>query len=174
MSTAKGYSIWLIPSEEIHDELSGLLHRLSQQFNSPIFEPHITLIPGIEEPIEIIKRKTKQLANNCGYFTIEFSNFGFSDEYFKSLYLNVKYSEELFRAYDEANKIFDRLNSPPFHPHLSLFYGNMNQNEKDKIILENRNLLDISFEVKQLNLYSTKGFSSDWFRIDHSELKTKT
>ncbi len=173
MLTAKGYSIWLMPRGKTYDDLSDLLRRLSRQFNSPTFEPHITLISGLEESIEEVKVKTKQLANNCGSSTIEFSNFGFSGEYFKSLYLNVKYSEELFTAYDETNKIFDRLNPPPFQPHLSLFYGNMNQNEKDKIILENKNLLDISFEVNQLNLYSTKGFSSDWFRIDHFELKMK-
>lgn len=173
MLAAKGYSIWLIPSEKVYDKLSNLIRLLSQQFNSPIFEPHITLISGIEETIETVKLKTKQLSNNCGAFTIEFSHFGFSDEYFKSLYLKVKYSKELFTTYDEANKIFDRLNPLPFQPHLSLFYGSLSQNEKDKIIFENQNLLGISFEVNHLNLYSTKGFSSDWFRIDHFELKMK-
>jgi len=60
--TAKGYALWLMPSGDSYEILAQTILRLSRQYSTPFFEPHVTLLGGLLEPEEAVLSKTRQLA----------------------------------------------------------------------------------------------------------------
>jgi len=47
MSKAKGYSLWLMPTEEVYDGLNTIISQLSRKYSTQYFKPHVTLIGEI-------------------------------------------------------------------------------------------------------------------------------
>ena len=39
-------SFWLTPEEEDRDFFQGLINQLANQYNAPVFEPHVTIYSG--------------------------------------------------------------------------------------------------------------------------------
>ena len=42
-----GISLWLMPKGQILSELQDIIETQSKVFNSPVFEPHVTLVAGL-------------------------------------------------------------------------------------------------------------------------------
>ena len=48
------YSIWAIPPDPINSKLRDIIRNLSNDFNGPIFEPHMTILGNIELDLQQI------------------------------------------------------------------------------------------------------------------------
>lgn len=54
---SKGYSLWLMPREELYHKFANLIKKLAKKYNAPKFEPHITLLGQIfQSEKEVLKR----------------------------------------------------------------------------------------------------------------------
>lgn len=49
---ARGVSLWLMPEGEAGRRLGALIDRLAARLGTPAFPPHVTLLPGIERPVD--------------------------------------------------------------------------------------------------------------------------
>ncbi len=169
MAKATGYSLWLMPSGDVYDKLTEIISRLSKMYSTPVFEPHITLIGGIEVSEEEIISKTSELASIIKPFEIRLDKMDMLDEYFKCLFVRIE-PESIMKANMKARKIFNRENDKKYMSHLSLMYGNLSAETKEKIIAEIGNIFNIVFEVKSIYIFSTKGEPKDWHRIKEISL----
>ena len=162
MSRAKGYSIWLIPDGKAGEVLSTIINRFSKKYNSPYFQPHVTLIGEIEEQENIIIEKAHLLAQELSEFEIKLESYGQTEDYFRSLFLEAQKGRFILEANNKAREIFKAINEIPFLPHLSLIYGHLSKEAKENMISEIKDSLPISFNVNKLHIISALGEPKDW------------
>jgi len=165
MTTATGYSIWLMPEGEIYSRLENLISKLSKKYKTPKFKPHLTLIGEIQDSKEDIMHKTSNLARAISPYDIILSGVSYLDEYFRSLFIKAKQTDELLKSNLVARSMFNRENDQKYIPHLSLMYGNLTSKTKETIIFEIGREFNFTFRVKSIHLYSTNGQVNDWFKI---------
>lgn len=164
------YSLWLMPSENAYNKLAEIISGLSKKYSTPNFEPHVTLIGSLVGSEDDMIAKTSRLAIGIKPYQIKLTKIEYLDEYFKSLFVRVEETEDVMEVNLKARKIFSRENDSKYVPHLSLLYGNLSQKIKKEII-ENMGNVDISFFVKSIDIFSTKGEVKDWHRVKSFLLK---
>lgn len=162
MSRAKGYSIWLIPDGKARDILNSIINKFSKKYNSPYFQPHVTLIGEIEESENLIIEKACLLAQELYEFEIKLESYGQTEDYFRSLFLEAHKGRFILEANNKAREIFKVADKQQFLPHLSLIYGNLSNEAKEGMISEIKDSLPISFNVNKLHITSTLGEPKDW------------
>lgn len=157
---SKGHTLWLIPTGEAHNKYSNLIKKLAKEYNSPVFEPHVTLLGEFLNPVEDCIEKTKQLVAGQQPFIIKMNNIGCQDYFWRTLFVYAEKSPQLQALHDKAKKIFN-MELPPFMPHLSLLYGMFPQVVKDKIIKEIGKSQLAEFKVDKVIL-KKGGEIKDW------------
>lgn len=165
----KGYSLWLLPDHETYERLWQEINRISLIHNTPTFEPHVTLLNGIEGRMEELVDRAGKVAESIKPIKMKFSGIGYSDEYFKSFYINVKKTENLEKARRIATKIFRRKDGGA--PHMSLAYGELPRKTKEYLKRNANRSYNGEFTAKRLSLYSTKGRVGGWFKVADFYLK---
>jgi 2'-5' RNA ligase len=161
----KEYSIWLMPTGRIYTELNELIYDLGRRYNSPYFEPHVTLIGSIRGAEKDITTKTEKLASIIHPYEMELNKVSRLNEYFRCIFLKAILSDDVIKANSQARALFDQNNNQEYMPHLSLIYGNYNQNTKNKIISEIDRQIPLSFDVDKIHLFSTNGPVSEWYKV---------
>lgn len=162
VKTCRGYSIWMIPRNSAYSTLSSIISKISNDYKTPDFKPHITLIGELKGDEKDLISKTEELASQMSPFTILPLRVNLHNQYFRSLYLKIRETKELTQANQKAQEIFGKTEN--FFPHLSLMYGDIPTIKKLDII-SNLEKISIEIPVKSLHLYSTKGTIKDWHEI---------
>lgn len=164
------YSLWLIPSGEVYNKFAEMISRLSEENQSPNFEPHVTLIGGITGAEAELLAKTAQLAELIRPFKIRLDRIDSFPERHKALIIRTEKSNELIEANNKAVGVFN-LPLTEYMPHLSLLYGEFIPETKEKIIENLGNKFNDEFEVKSICLYDTTGDEKNWHKIEEFSLK---
>ncbi len=162
---AHAYSIWLKPPEEVHAELAGIISRLSHEFATPLFEPHVTLIGELTGQEEQLIGQTRQLAGQLRPFVVEFAELGCMDEFYRCLFIQVQETESVMRANAHARKAFRRESDDRYMPHLSLLYGNLPTSVKQELVARIGRTFHQSFPVDRIHLVSTQGEPKHWYSL---------
>jgi 2'-5' RNA ligase len=165
MPRLKGFSLWLMPSGEVYKRLYSLILQLGRKYNTPIFEPHVTLIGEVQGDEETLILKTIKLASLIKSYKIELNTVEFLDDYFRCLFLRVRETDEVMKANKEARKIFRREIESRYIPHLSLIYGHLSHQIKEDLITEIDKEIPTRFEVNSIHLFSINGEVKDWYRV---------
>lgn len=164
------YSILLIPKGKVHAQLSNLIDKLSDKYNTPRFEPHITLIGKINKSKKQIISETLELSKNLSPLKIKINNPAHFHEYYKSLFLKAEKTKELLQAHEISRKIFKDNREYEYFPHLSLMYGNSSPKIKKQIISKIKDL-NLEFKVDKVHLFSTANGPKNWYKIKEFDLK---
>ena len=161
-AVGKGYSLWLIPGEPLFSRLAGEIARLSRDLATPLFEPHITLLGGITLPEEDVLARSVSLAGSLKPFQIELGDIGYLDEYFRCLFVRVVPAAPILKAHRAAQAAFRLRDQPAYMPHVSLVYGKLAMEMKEKIAAEFGRLAGQSFEANSLVVYQVRGTPCEW------------
>lgn len=170
---ATGYSIWLMPTGDVHARLFALMRELAKDYSTPVFEPHVTLIGGLLDPEGEMLSKMSRLARLLRPFSVRLGGVAHLDGFFTCLFIRVEETQELLAANREAREIFDRSHDPKFVPHLSLMYGNLSRDIKTRIISQIGSEFHMSFEARSLHPFRTSGPVESWRRIHEFRLTTE-
>jgi 2'-5' RNA ligase len=162
MAVERSFSLWLVPSGDAYHALANLIIDLSNEYSSPRFTPHVTLLGGLQGSEEEIRSRSVKLANKMRPYTITLTRLEYQDEYFRSLYIRVNETKQVVQANLQAREVFDRQMDPGYLPHLSILYGNYSSAEKDEIIKKNGQKFTLSFKVKSLHLVDTSLRPESW------------
>jgi 2'-5' RNA ligase len=165
-----GYSIWLMPTGNVRDELSKTISQLSHQYATPVFPPHVTLIGNLLGGEKELSSQTQQLAARIRAFEISLTTIDFLDEYFRCLFLRAAETPPLLEAHQMARALFHREQEPRFMPHLSLLYGHFDAETKQQIIQAIGRGFRKTFSATALHLFSTTGEPKDWYRVQEFEM----
>ncbi|MDI6602625.1 MAG: 2'-5' RNA ligase family protein [Patescibacteria group bacterium] len=155
----------------MYNKLANLITKLSKQYGSPKFEPHVTLLANISGAEKDIIFKTSQLAILINSFKIRLTKVEYRNEYFKCLFIKVEETKDIINANLKAREIFNREWDSEYIPHLSLMYGDFLPEIKEKIIKEIGKKFDIIFAVNSIHLFTAEGRPEDWQRIKEFILK---
>ncbi len=163
--TDLNYSLWLMPEGALQDTLAALIQQVAQQYATPAFPAHTTLLGNVRGSEQQIRAKTQQLGTSFSPFPITLTEVDTTPEYYRALFIRVALSNELARLYEQARNIFQF--SPPteYRPHLSLLYSDLSQAQKDHIIASIQpQLQDLphTFTANTLHLYTTEGPIATW------------
>ena len=149
---SKGYTFWIMPKGRVYNSFNNLIKKLADENNAPVFEPHITLLGDIELPeLEMIK-KTQQLVQSQKPFPVTLRQIGYQDFHFRALFVKLEVTDPLQALHNRAKEIFGMQGIPSYMPHLSLLYGNISQEVKNKIIAEIGVDQTAHFEIESIHL----------------------
>ncbi|CAM9623726.1 unnamed protein product [Discosporangium mesarthrocarpum] len=169
-SSFVGYSLWLVADDPARSDFLDIITTLSQEHSTPKFEPHITLIAGVEPPggQEEVLRKTKDLAAKIEPITTTVEACQTKGLYFQSIFGLVKQDEALFSAHKTSRAAFgqDTEGASSYMPHISLLYGDLDPPVRDTVIsTAEGKVVGKQFPVSSVEVWSTKGVVSEWFRV---------
>lgn len=172
MASSDKYSLWLRPFGDIAFRIQQRINKLSDQYDTPSFEPHVTLLSGLRYGETELIQLTETLAGALSPFELLLTKAGYRDKFYQSLFVHIKKSDELMNAYNTALQLFGREADEEFIPHLSLMYGDLSQKEKERILSVMGREFHIRFEVHSLLLVKTEGKPDEWKKIHLAEFKS--
>jgi len=123
-----GISLWLVPPVQDREKLQSVISTISSNHNSPKFEPHITLV-------SLPPASSIPTLGNMKSFGVTFLPVAAGHTFFQSVLIPIPASAELL---DLRVSTCDTLKVPfqPYFPHLSLYYGDVSNEERETIIEE--------------------------------------
>jgi len=145
-------AVWIRPTGDALDTIAKAIRLVHARGGGPQVPPHVTLLSGMETTRESAELKLKRLALRMKPFTIRLGRIDWRYEYFRSLFTIVEPSEELSKAQRDAYEVFEMKPAPPFEPHLSLLYGDIDEALKREVAAEAGGSLDVAFDVIAVDL----------------------
>jgi 2'-5' RNA ligase len=171
MTSARKYSLWLMPTGELLASLAEIIEELSRNRPELRFEPHVTLLGGLSGLEPQFSSKTCELASLVEPYQIQIDKVDYLDEFFRSLFIRVEPTRPVLDANRKARLIFQRQQETEYLPHLSLMYGDLPPPTKEQIISRIGREFQRQFEVCVIHLYSTEGEPKDWHRVEEFPLR---
>lgn len=117
------HSIWLRPAQDDLVFLEKIVRDLSERFNSPVFEPHITLVPDMNRSAEELLPQAISLTIGRKPLELLIENVTGSEAYFRSFYAALEKAPALMRLKQDTLEISGDASLQSFMPHVSLAYG---------------------------------------------------
>ena len=164
------YTLWLIPDQNTYKKLSELIVDLSTIHATPEFEPHVTLLGGISDPLDIAIEKTAVLAEQLKPVSASLTRIEFLEIYYRCLFFCTNDSQGLLDAHDSAKELFDHTYIHPFIPHISFLYGSLPIFQKQSIINELGDSFFGDFRMTELRLVKTQRTPEYWELITEISL----
>jgi len=117
------HSIWLRPAHDDLIFLENIVSDLAGRFNSPIFEPHATLVPDMKRSAEDLLPQVLSLAIGRKPLELMIEDVTGSGAYFRSFYAALEKAPALMRLKQDSLGISSEASLQSFMPHVSLAYG---------------------------------------------------
>lgn len=126
------YSIWVEPTAKDAKYLIQIICKLAKKYDSPTFNPHITVYSGVQN-VSTAKSAVRNCVN-MKKFTVEATDLEFSDNLWKTVFINVKENQELKQIHNTIKKDIPLNPKYEFNPHISLIYKKLDDSQKQGII----------------------------------------
>lgn len=130
------HAIWLTFSKSDREYLKNIIDKISEEYQAPKFEPHITIYGLVDSEISLIETIAKEITLNQNSFVVKKSEILQSDELWKTVFIELKTSQQLESIHKKFKKYFEKISKYKFDPHISLIYKILPTEEKIKIINE--------------------------------------
>lgn len=161
---ATGFSLWLMPEGPAYDHFGELISRFSGRHGTPGFEPHVTLLGELPGPEELLLERCRDLARHLRPFTLRPVGADHGEAYFRCVFVEIERTPELLAAHERAREQLGG-HDAPFHPHLSLLYGDFSVREKETVVAEVARDMGGPFEVRGIDIVATMGAPESWRRV---------
>lgn len=165
------FSLWLMPKGEIAGELGALIMRLSREHSTPAFKPHVTLIGGIDLPSATAIARADELAAKIKPFDVTLGHLEHRDHYFRCVFIKAEQTKPLMKANSTARAFFGQRRREAYMPHLSLIYGNLDSQARQKAIQSIGRRMNITFRASEIFLYYTGGEPESWHCLSRSRCR---
>jgi 2'-5' RNA ligase len=133
--TTEYHSIWLMPCSKEEQTFAGIVRDLAKRFDSPIFQPHLTLVEDMPRRCEDLKPLLEQLADGIASFDASVVAVEESPLYYRSFYARFPVAPPLRALKKRAVDLFGVGSLEAFMPHISLAYGVPESVEKAQAII---------------------------------------
>jgi len=136
MELADSFYLWLMPQKETYDEFQKIIQDLSKTYGTPRFEPHVTLVSGLSGKEDLLVEKIDALALGKHEFSVTTKDIDYRHGFFTSFLLNIQNTPEIDQFNEQARQHLTPFGQGPYHPHLSLLYGDITSQEQKRIIAD--------------------------------------
>ncbi|KAJ3228681.1 hypothetical protein HDU81_005991 [Chytriomyces hyalinus] len=145
-----GLSLWLTPhqSTSMDSTLRAIIARYSSELNTPTFGPHVTLLGSIlATPEETVARLTEAV-KDVEVFEVALLDIVTKDQYFQCIMAKAEETRALMSLNAMLRSLFPAPNSvfanEKFWPHLSLVYGDLSADVRERVAREIQQKKDAS------------------------------
>ena len=128
------HSIWLLPCSEHERMFSEIVQSLAKRFDSPVFQPHLTLVEDMPRTCEELEPILTALAESAPSFDANVETVEESPLYYRSFYARFPATAPLRALKEKAISLFGVGSLETFMPHISLAYGVQECAEKSQAI----------------------------------------
>jgi len=157
-------SLWLVPPPALHDRLAATIATLASRHGTASFEPHVTLLGGLEGREETLLSKARALAERLRAFDVRLLEASTGVDFFHCVFVSVDETPELLRAHALAREALGTATAEAFRPHLSLVYGRLDAGEKEAA-RQAAGELESCFTADALHVVDTSGDVPGWRRL---------
>lgn len=171
MKKLYGYALWALPDNKSSERLQAIIETFCQRYHSPPFVPHITLVHMMEGTKALLLAQAVKIASQFCPFDVSFTTVGAEEDPYRALYLIAAPTEKLSECYRTALSSFGIAPKKPFFPHISLLYGVIPNEEKEKFKNELYTCLPLTVSISTLSLWSVDGEPDDWKEISRLPLQ---
>ncbi len=161
--TDKKYSLWLCPATIFETAIQNQISVLTDTLSSPAFKPHITLCSQITGDPILLTEEMLNFATNNRAISIQPTEFAFTTDFYKSLYIKVEKCRSLLKLQRESLKYLEPGEVRPFDPHISLAYKRASEFDAKEIIATLDTQLLNSMLFNRVALIETSGEIKDWY-----------
>jgi 2'-5' RNA ligase len=159
------YHLWLKPGGAASDLLSKTIVRLSRELRTPVFEPHVTLAGPLEGSEQKLIERADRLGALLAPFEIVLDEPRHGPDYFRCMFMRAEPGIALMHANATAARVFS-LPDRPYMPHVSLVYGSLNQEERQRVVSTLPGDLRLSFTATGFDLIrSDSPEPKDWHSV---------
>jgi len=163
----ENYSLWFMPTGKIYHKYKNIIKDLAKKYNSPTFEPHVTLIGNIKD--KDVFEKTSLLSKKIKPITIKIIKASYMFDYYRCVLALAEPNKEIMEAAKTARELFTDYNKREYIPHLSLLYGNFSEEIKQKIVNELGDL-SVEFKVNKIHLVTSGDIPEKWSVVKEYKL----
>lgn len=129
-------SFWIVPENELYQELEELINRCAIKLGTPVFAPHMTIMHTVVGEKQAIIDRVEEVAKNLTLFELRVGAVEFSTAYFQCVFARVRASVELMACHLGVKKALSSRESHVFMPHISLARGDLEMSERERIASE--------------------------------------
>jgi 2'-5' RNA ligase len=164
-----GISLWMCPGGAAGEACTKIIQELAQEYGTfADFIPHITLVAALL--IDNAVEQTRKVATMIAPYEFEIEEASDRDAYFQSVFFKMKTSPTVVQNNQIARQVFqERQRDPPYMPHLSLVYGNLKPQQKERIkreLCEKLKWIPKKMMVDAIQVWSTRGHVEGWYCIE--------
>lgn len=162
--------LWLLPDPDSKERLKKIINRLSDQFSSPKFEPHITLgtVPSL--PLDSIKSKMAELVRDEFSFKTFLCPAECGEPSFQRFTSEVKPVDHFLNLSIKTDRLFEGKNGKRKNFHVSLLYGQTDCEMLHNYISESQIRIPNHVYVQKIALVSISGSPEEWELIHVAHL----
>ena len=125
-----------MPKKEVYVKFATLIEDLSEKYGSKLFEPHVTVLGDIAGDEQDVIAKAHIAVTGHKPFEVNLTSAGYTNEFFRQLFVKAEKSEQLFKLHKDARKVYGMPSKDAYAPHLSLLYGEHPTATKEETIKE--------------------------------------
>jgi hypothetical protein len=133
MAIGNRYALWLVPTPDSAGALAPPMAWLREQFGGPVFAPHVTLLGRITGDESLLVARTRELAGRIRRLRVPVAGISGEAYYFRCLYAVLNGEGPLLQAYGHALSAFGYEARDDYLPHVSLWYGRLDGDEKGRL-----------------------------------------
>lgn len=170
------FSLYLQPEEDSLDKLNSAMSALAQEFNTPEFVPHVTLIPERWATLAEIVAFTQEIAKTISKpIPITLTEVGVGETYFKCVYFTVVETPELLLLAKRAREVFGvTFEEVPFRAHFSMLYDGsdsttttLTTEQKQAAAQQLKQLvqLPLTFEASGIAIHTSTPVVTEWQQV---------
>nr|CAD1824119.1 unnamed protein product [Ananas comosus var. bracteatus] len=168
------------PPEDVRGRLKGLMATLRSEFGGPAFDPHITVVGATRLHPAAAVEMLRSAAAALSPYPARVASVARGGFFYQCVYLLIDPSPEVVEASAHCCRHFGYQSSTPYMPHLSLLYGDLTDEEKERARRRveelDKEICGLSFQISELALYKTdtedKSLAS-WEKVEVCHLENK-
>jgi len=128
------FAVWLLFITRDKRYLEKIIRNLCKSYEAPEFQPHITIYGLLNAKIGVLKGAVVESIAELKPFTVKTAELSYSDDIWKSIFVNVEFNQNLRLIYTRLNRKLGKYSYYELIPHVSLIYKKMDESDKKKII----------------------------------------
>ncbi|RDJ32053.1 MAG: hypothetical protein DWQ18_00015 [Crenarchaeota archaeon] len=128
------YAVWLVPSNKDRKILQKIISDLADKYKSPVFIPHITTYGLVDIALGKLEDFVCNSIQGIKSFDVYTNNIDYSDNIWKTLFINIQMNYELEKIFQNLQKQLDNISHYDYLPHVSLIYKKMKDDEKKSLV----------------------------------------
>lgn len=154
------YCIWItFDSSNLLENISTL----AQKYNSPVFQPHCTLIGKTDVSLPRLKSAIINLMNYYKPIIVHPIIISYTDNLWRALYIVLKEKQVLTNWHKHLCDSLSINYDKDFLPHISLMYNSVSVSEKKKISGDMQ--LKTAYKIQSIQIVDCSSEVDEWITV---------